>query len=95
VDTASVCLRAAPGAHAALPLIDWPLMGAKMWNNTPGEPDRRERRMAECLVHCRVPWRVIEYVAAHMPARATEARATLARFSQSIAVRTKRDWYFS
>ncbi|MCA1704198.1 MAG: DUF4433 domain-containing protein [Actinobacteria bacterium] len=76
-------------------LIDWPLMGAMMWNNTPSEPDRMERRMAECLVHRQVPWRAITYVAACTPARAAEARATLARFSQSVAVRTKRDWYFS
>lgn len=76
-------------------LIDWPLMRATMWNNTLSEPDRMERRMAECLVRHQVPWRAIEYVAARTPARAAEARATLARFSQSIAVRTKRDWYFN
>jgi hypothetical protein len=76
-------------------VIDWPLMRATMWNNTPSEPDRRERRMAECLVHRQVPWWAIEYVAARTPARAIEAQATLARFSQGIAVRTRRDWYFS
>ncbi|MGH4007592.1 MAG: DarT ssDNA thymidine ADP-ribosyltransferase family protein [Pseudonocardiaceae bacterium] len=69
--------------------IDRPLMGATMWNNTPSEPDRMERRMAECLVHRQVPWRAIGYVATRTPARAAEARATLARFSQGIAVRTK------
>jgi hypothetical protein len=76
-------------------VIDWSLMRARMWNNTSDEPDRRERRMAECLVHRQVPWRAITYVAARTPARAAEARATVARFSQGIAVRTKRDWYFS
>ncbi len=76
-------------------LIDWPLMGAAMWNNTPSEPDRMERRMAECLVHRQVPWRAIEYVATRTPARAAEAQVTLARFGQGIAVRTKPDWYFS
>ncbi len=76
-------------------LIDWPLMRATMWNNTHNEPDRRERRMAECLVHRHVPWRAFEYVAAHTPARAAEARATLARSCQGIAVRTRREWYFS
>ncbi|MGH3873529.1 MAG: type II toxin-antitoxin system toxin DNA ADP-ribosyl transferase DarT [Pseudonocardiaceae bacterium] len=76
-------------------LIDWPLMRARMWHNTPSEPDRRERRMAECLVHRQVPWQAIEYVAARTPARAAQARATLARFSQGAAVRTRRDWYFS
>ncbi len=76
-------------------LIDWPLMRATMWSNTPSEPDRMERRMAECLVHRQVPWRAIEYVATISPARAAEAQATLARFSQGVAVRTRRDWYFS
>ncbi|MGH3826603.1 MAG: DarT ssDNA thymidine ADP-ribosyltransferase family protein [Pseudonocardiaceae bacterium] len=76
-------------------LIDWPLMRARMWNNTPSEPDRRERRMAECLVHRQVPWWAIEYVVARTPARATEARATLARFSQGSAVGTRSAWYFN
>ena len=32
-------------------LIDWTLQEQKYWNNTPDEPDRMERRMAEFLVH--------------------------------------------
>lgn len=30
-----------------------------MWKNTPGEPDRMERRMAEFLVHQSVPFGAI------------------------------------
>lgn len=77
-------------------LIDWQLMRARMWHNTAEEPDRRERRMAECLVHCQVPWQAIEHVVTRSRARADEARATLARFSQTAAVvRTEPDWYFT
>lgn len=76
-------------------MIDWQLMEARYWADTPEEPDRRERRMAEFLVHRRVPWEAIQYVAAYSEARAVEAQATLARSCQGIRVGIKPDWYFT
>ena len=76
-------------------MIDWKLMEARYWANTDEEPDRRERRMAETLVHRCVPWQAVQYVAAYSPARAGEAQATLIRFRQSVPVGIEPDWYFT
>jgi hypothetical protein len=75
-------------------LIDWDLMQAKYWNNTSEEPDRRERRMAECLAHNRVPWQAFNEVVAKSEACATTARATLASLGVTTPVVVRPSWYF-
>lgn len=62
-------------------LIDWPLMGSTMWNNTDAHPDRKERRMAECLVHRRVPWPVFTEIVA----KTRRARWRLRQWSLRLA----------
>jgi hypothetical protein len=76
-------------------MIDWELMKARYRADTPEEPDRRERRMAEFLVHRSVPWEAIQYVAAYSEARAAEARATLTRSCQGVRVGIEPGWYFT
>jgi hypothetical protein len=75
-------------------LVDWPLMDAKMWNNTPEEPDRMERRMAEFLVHRHVKWDLIMGVAAINEGRCREAEVVLATMGVTTAVRPRPKWYF-
>lgn len=75
-------------------LIDWDLMRAKYWGNTDEEPDRRERRMAECLVHGRVPWDAFTEVVARTETCAASARDTLASLGKSTPVAVRPSWYF-
>lgn len=74
--------------------VDWPLMRQTMWNNTDSDPDRMERRMAECLVHGAVPWSAIQFVGAKSDAVADEVRATLGDETNRVRVEVRRDWYF-
>lgn len=74
--------------------VDWELMTATMWKNTPEQPDRRERRMAECLIHERVPWEAFTEVVARTRACAVTARAALTTVGTSTPVVVRPDWYF-
>ncbi len=74
--------------------IDWPLMETRYWNNTPPDPDRMQRRMAECLVHRRVPWDAFLELAARTDEDAARAQASLAKVSADLVIRVRQDWYY-
>lgn len=75
-------------------MIDWPLMRARMWHNTAEEPDRMERRMAECLVHQHVPWTAFTEVVTKTPACARLAGKFLAMVGAEVCVRVVPGWYY-
>ncbi len=76
-------------------LIDWSLMESQWFMNTPSEPDRRERRMAELLVHHRVSWSAILGVAVKSDARARQVFEVLASVGANpVPVETRPNWYF-
>jgi ssDNA thymidine ADP-ribosyltransferase, DarT len=74
--------------------IDWPIMTARYWNNTPDDPDRKERRQAECLVHPRVPWQAIEGVATKTERARAQVELVLGKAGQPTPVIVSAEWYF-
>lgn len=74
--------------------VDWPLMRQTMWNRTAEYPDRRERRMAECLAHERVPFEAFEAIVTRGQDVAGEAESALRGAGSSVPVKVIRDWYF-
>ena len=75
-------------------LVEWPLMETRYWNDTPAAPDRMARRMAEFLVHRRVPWDVFCELASRTAEDATRAQDILASVNVNLAVRVRPDWYY-
>jgi hypothetical protein len=46
-------------------MVDWPLLEADRWNNTPEDPDRQRRRQAEFLVYRSLPLALVRWVGVH------------------------------
>lgn len=74
--------------------IDWDLMLSRYWHDTLSQPDRKERRMAECLVHQVVPWAAFDEVVAKNDSTAEEARVALAAAGRTTNVAVRPGWYY-
>ncbi len=75
-------------------MVDWPLMRAKMWNNTADDPDRMRRRMAEFLVHERMPVGCLAGIAVRTPTMRDQVQAILDEHGVTLPVRVRPAWYF-
>lgn len=75
-------------------VVDWPLMRAHHWANTPEDSDRRRRRGAEFLVHEALALELVAEIGVYDD----DVRSRVARLVEeaglSIAVRVRSDWYF-
>lgn len=75
-------------------VVDWPLMKATMWANTPDDPDRRRRRGAEFLVHEAVPFELVDELCVYDSAARSAVAAAAAEEGWEVQVRVRRGWYF-
>ena len=75
-------------------VIDWDLMEAMVWKDQPGDWDRKERRMAELLVHQRLPWEHIVGIGVLDDVRRAKVEVILASLDERTPVRTRRNWYY-
>jgi hypothetical protein len=69
-------------------------MKQRYWFDTAEYPDRKERRMAECLVHQVVPWEAFTDVVLKSEAVAAPVRQFLAQGGHSPRVSVRPEWYF-
>lgn len=74
--------------------IDWPLMAQRNWSKSLEDPERPDRRMAECLVWDRVPVNAISRIVAKTAAVASAAGEILATKNVQINIDVSREWYF-
>jgi hypothetical protein len=75
-------------------VVDWQVMRALIWKNTAQDPDRMRRRMAEFLVHERVPVTCLAGIAVRSSAMKGQVEALLADNAVALPVRVRPGWYF-
>lgn len=81
---------------ACLGEIDWDLMRAHEWYDTPDYPDRKERKQAEFLVHEFVPWELVEALAVMTEGMKHRVEDLLSCYPASARrpILVRRRWYY-
>lgn len=81
---------------ALLGEVDWNTVQARMWNDTPQDPDRQRRKQAEFLVYRQCPWDVLGEIGVLDETVRTRVREMLAQYPQAHHpdVRVRREWYY-
>jgi hypothetical protein len=78
-----------------LPLhIDWAVMELRVWKNTENDGSRRERRMAEFLVHRALPWTAVVGIVVQTSAMVMQVESITATTEHRPKVAVIPEWYF-
>jgi hypothetical protein len=75
-------------------MIDWPLMEAERWNNTPEDPDRQRRRQAEFLVFQSMPLTLVRWVGVQSDRRASQVGKLLKDHPLDRRIIVRPRWYY-
>ena len=79
---------------ADLDQIDWEVMQAQYWNDTPEDPDRKRRRQAEFLVYNTVSWSAMLGIGVIDNRVEERVNTILSSHNISLPVRSRRQWYY-
>ncbi|BCJ54880.1 hypothetical protein Asp14428_63550 [Actinoplanes sp. NBRC 14428] len=75
-------------------MVDWELMGAERWNNTPEDPDRQRRRQAEFLVHRSLPLTLVRWVGVHNNQVRSQVGKLLMDHALGERIVVRPHWYY-
>lgn len=75
-------------------MVDWEVMRAQMWSNTAEDPDRMRRRMAEFLVHERLPVDCMAGIVVRTERMRRQVDEILTVRGDTLPVRVRPSWYF-
>ena len=77
-----------------LDAVDWSIMTAKYWADTPQDNDRSRRRQAEFLVHELFPWHLIEEIGVMNTGMRNKVEQVLEGAPHKPRVMVHPDWYY-
>jgi hypothetical protein len=75
-------------------MIDWPLMKAERWNNTPEDPDRQRRRQAEFLVYRELPLTLVRWIGVQNDQHTSQVSKILADHALGQRIIVRPQWYY-
>lgn len=75
--------------------VDWEIISAWDYRDTPADNDRQRRKQAEFLVHKSFPIELIEKIGVYGAEQKKSVESILAKYSCKIPVIVEKKWYYS